>query len=69
MTDPKLIQYAVWDEPENGDPSYWLLHDSLSDAVGEYPQEIYRLKATRLGVFKKAQKVIRVKKRKRRAKK
>jgi hypothetical protein len=65
----KKVQYAVWDEEgSEEDGGYWLLYDTLEDAVSSHSDlisvEVFRMEAKSIGRYKKAVKMVRLKKRK-----
>lgn len=70
VVKPTFIQYGTWTVDSGKSPEdtvgYWLLFDSLEDAVDSEEVDVYRLEAKLLGRFKKAAKVIRAKRRKKR---
>lgn len=64
----KKIQYGVWTkEGVSADEEYWLLFDTIEDAVSCEGDgcEVYRLEAKFVGRFKRAVKIAKIKKRKR----
>lgn len=67
----KVKQYGVWveeilnDKNEVDDGGYWLMYDTLEDAVSDNGKtDVYRLTAKRLGQYRRAIKMVKIKKRK-----
>jgi hypothetical protein len=71
MNKPNLVQYGVWETDANdADGSYWMLYDTLEDAVSENGDGtvVYKLEAHLVGTFKRSVVVQRIPKRKSKAK-
>lgn len=52
--EPTLKQYGVWkEEPNSPDLPYWMLFDSIEDAVSsEGESEVYEFTAKPIGTYK-----------------
>lgn len=49
---PQMKQYGVWRVEENEDAGFWLMFDSIEDAVSsEGPSEVFELSSKSLGQF------------------
>lgn len=69
MTKTKpMTQFAVWTtEQVDAEASYWMLYDTLEDAVSDNGDgtEVYKFEATLVGTFRRAVKIERVRQLKR----
>ena len=59
----KMNQYGVWVKEQNPDESYWMLYDSLEDAVSENGDgtEVFLLVAKKLGKYERKVSIIQTK--------
>jgi hypothetical protein len=59
-------QFGAWKKPENGDSGYWMLYDSLEDAVSSEGDgcEIYRFTPKFIGRYKRKAEIVKIKARK-----
>lgn len=66
----KLTQYGVWrvDNPEDG--GYWMMFDTIEDAVsgGGDGTRVYKLEAASLGRFRRKVEIVKEKKKRRKQK-
>lgn len=59
----KKIQYGVWEvDSSDSDASYWMLYDSLEDAVSEKGDgtQVYKAEFKPLGVYKREVSLVKV---------